>query len=100
MQSLNALYLFASGGIQLIFTINQKNHKMTQGEKIVISSKKVINEFSINSYNKDGFFEASVGGYVTQKVIFDFLGKNGLQDLQLKNNFKKLIEQIKFQLMM
>ena len=72
---------------------------MTQSKNIVIWSRNIISEFDIQTNTKKGF-ETSKKDIISSKEIFDFLGKKQLQELQLKSNFKKLIEQIDFQLTM
>lgn len=66
--------------------------------KIVTIATKIIEEHNL-FVSRDDYFKTSSGGIITQNYLYKWLKTNGYNELCYKSNFKKLIEQIEFELM-
>jgi hypothetical protein len=66
--------------------------------KIVTTATKIIQEHDI-VYAGDGYFKSKENGIITYNYLYKWLKKEQ-SEMCFKSNFKKLIEQITFELMM
>lgn len=66
--------------------------------KIVTIATRIIKEHDL-FVSRDDYFKTSSGGIITQNYLYNWLKTNGYKELCYKPSFKKLIEQIKFELM-
>lgn len=65
--------------------------------KIVTAATIIIKEHNL-FVSRDDYFKTSAGGIITQRYLYKWLKTNGFSELCYKQNFKKLIEQIDFEL--